>query len=237
MEQQDGLPTSVGEADLDVACPTWRRTQLIERSLSLHSDPTIADGRPQTGPSAGGTPITAAPGRAKPQARSVRAPSRKRGCGPYDWFLERQSLGRCAVSGEDTDHQAVAALLERLAEAWKAGDATAYAALFTEDADYITFFGLNMPGRRAIEEGHRALFEALRGSRLIDVSDPQIRFVRPDVAIAVVGGGSTPTDPDAPDRESTQTFVLVREADGWRITSFQNTRRAPMPGAPPGGRA
>src|SRR6184192_531187 len=61
----------------------------------------------------------------------------------------------------------VRAVLDRLAQAWNDGDATAYGRLFTEDADYVTFFGLNFPGREAIEESHRALFEGpLKGSKL-----------------------------------------------------------------------
>ncbi len=130
---------------------------------------------------------------------------------------------------------AVRAVLSGIADAWNAGDATAYAALFTEDADYVTFFGLNMPGRHAIEAGHRALFDGpLKGSKLTGSAEPpKIRFVRPDVAIAVVGGGSTVSgdEPD-PRRASTLTYVLVRDPDAWRITSFQNTRRTPVPGRP-----
>jgi uncharacterized protein (TIGR02246 family) len=130
---------------------------------------------------------------------------------------------------------AVRAVLSGLADAWNAGDATAYARLFTEDADYVTFFGVNIPGRQAIEASHRALFEGpLKGSKLIGGGEPpKIRFVRPDVAIVVAGGGSTVSgdEPD-PERTSTLTYVLVRDPDAWRVASFQNTRRTPMPGRP-----
>ncbi len=121
----------------------------------------------------------------------------------------------------------VFALLARLADAWNDGDATAYARLFTEDADYVTFFGANMPGRRLIESSHRALFEGpLKGSKVSCGTDvPRVRFVRPDVAIVVIGGGSSLSGgvPE-PGRDSTITYVLVEEDDGWRVASFQNTR-------------
>ncbi|MEV8443456.1 SgcJ/EcaC family oxidoreductase [Actinosynnema sp. NPDC051121] len=131
-----------------------------------------------------------------------------------------------------TDRAAVVAVLEGLADAWNAGDATAYAGLFTEDADYVTFFGLNTPGRAAIESGHRALFEGpLRGSKLTGSGEPpKVRFVRDDVAIVVAGGGSSLDGEPDPDRASTVTYVLVREPDAWRVASFQNTRRTPVPG-------
>src|SRR5690242_21322881 len=75
----------------------------------------------------------------------------------------------------------VRAVLGRLTEAWNDGDATAYGRLFTEDADYVTFFGLNFPGREAIESSHRALFEGpLKGSKLTGQlgAAAKVRFVR-----------------------------------------------------------
>ena len=53
------------------------------------------------------------------------------------------------------------------------------------------------------------------------------------MAVAVVGGNSTVDghEPD-PARDSTITYVLVREHGTWLITSFQNTRRTPVPGRP-----
>ncbi|ANN22143.1 DUF4440 domain-containing protein [Amycolatopsis orientalis] len=120
----------------------------------------------------------------------------------------------------------VLAVLTRLADAWNEGDAAAYARLFTEDADYVTFFGMNMPGRAVIESAHRALFEGpLKGSKLAGGGEPKVRFIRPDVAIVVAGGGSSRAGgKPEPGRESTLTYVLVKESDGWRVASFQNTR-------------
>ncbi|WIY02037.1 SgcJ/EcaC family oxidoreductase [Amycolatopsis mongoliensis] len=123
----------------------------------------------------------------------------------------------------------VRAVLDRLAEAWNSGDAAAYGRLFTEDADYVTFFGLNFPGREAIESSHRALFEGpLKGSKLTGQlgASAKVRFVRPDVAVVVAGGGSSLTGADTTDegRESTVGFVLVQEDGEWLITAFQNTR-------------
>ncbi|WP_103348830.1 SgcJ/EcaC family oxidoreductase [Amycolatopsis sp. CA-128772] len=123
----------------------------------------------------------------------------------------------------------VRAVLGRLTDAWNAGDAAAYGRLFTEDADYVTYFGLNFPGREAIESSHRALFEGLlKGSKLTGQlgAAAKVRFVRPDVAVVVVGGGSSLGGAEVTDegRESTVSFVLVREGGEWLITAFQNTR-------------
>ncbi|HLJ32900.1 MAG TPA: SgcJ/EcaC family oxidoreductase, partial [Ktedonobacteraceae bacterium] len=66
---------------------------------------------------------------------------------------------------------AIRTLLQRLNESW--GDTDAYAALFTEDADYVAFDGSHARGRNEIAEVHRPLFEGiLKGSRLVEVGMP-----------------------------------------------------------------
>jgi uncharacterized protein (TIGR02246 family) len=124
-------------------------------------------------------------------------------------------------------------LLGRMTDAWNARDAVAYAEQFTHDADYITFFGMLVTGRPAIEETHRTLFEGpLKGVRLTRSTTGEttssIRFLRPDVAIVIsTGGSSTDGKPD-PARDSIITLTAVRQPDAWRFASFQNTRRMSM---------
>jgi uncharacterized protein (TIGR02246 family) len=130
--------------------------------------------------------------------------------------------------GTATDEAAVRALLQRLYEAW--GDADAYAAAFTADADYIAFDGSHFRGRRAIAEGHRPLFERfLKGSRLVGESS-SVRFLTPDVALIHGKGAVVRASQRRPSRGrlSVQTLVAVRQADGWRLAAFQNTRYRPF---------
>ncbi|MFG3257070.1 SgcJ/EcaC family oxidoreductase [Streptomyces sp. NPDC048172] len=136
---------------------------------------------------------------------------------------------------------AITATLERIAEAWNAGDAAAYAAEFTEDASYVAFHGQIMRGRPEIEHVHRMLFDGpLRGSHMEDLGSTTgtgvpPRLVRPGVAVVVEAGGirldgaAELTD----DRRSVLTFVLVEEEGGvWRIAAFQNTRQQVLEGGP-----
>ncbi|KKK05825.1 SgcJ/EcaC family oxidoreductase [Micromonospora sp. HK10] len=123
--------------------------------------------------------------------------------------------------------------LSLVADAWGEGNPEGYAALFTEDADYTAFDGTRMPGRRAIADGHRALFAGImRGSRMT-MREPRIRFVTPDVAVVSALGGIIMrwqrgrTEPSAK-RLSAVTFVLVRQGDRWPVTAFQNTRYRPF---------
>jgi uncharacterized protein (TIGR02246 family) len=123
--------------------------------------------------------------------------------------------------------------LRALESAWNDGDAAGYAALFTCDADYITFFGLHLKGRQAIEDSHRELFAGpLKGSRMVTGEAATIRLLREDVALIVSGGNTTVDAHSGPDstRDSIVTFTAVRGGDGWLFSSFQNTRRVAMSG-------
>ena len=144
------------------------------------------------------------------------------------------------------ERRAILELGQAMQAAWNRGDAAGYASLFTDDADFVAWTGSHGHGRRAIEDGHRRLFEGpLAGSRMVLVDDDagsappgSLRFIRPDVAIMVIPGAVTPAGQSAaaPDHESVQTFVLVKDGNRWRVTAFHNTRRQPRQPAPsPGG--
>jgi len=127
-------------------------------------------------------------------------------------------------------------LLQRLNESW--GDADAYAALFTEDADYVAFDGSHARGRSEIAEVHRPLFEGiLKGSRLVEVGMPvEVRFLAPNVALVHSGGAVLRVRQKKPSRRaiSVQTLVAVKYEGRWLLTAFQNTRYRPFAQTLPG---
>ncbi|TDE55647.1 SgcJ/EcaC family oxidoreductase [Nonomuraea mesophila] len=114
-------------------------------------------------------------------------------------------------------------LLARMTETWNAGDATAYAELFTQDAEYITFFGLHLRGRQAIEDTHRELFKTPIKLEP-DGEQPVVKALSGDVALVISGGGSTVDGQADPSRTSIITLTALRTPEGWRFASFQNTR-------------
>lgn len=131
---------------------------------------------------------------------------------------------------QQTDEMAVRALFQALNAAWGAGDAAAYGALFTADADYLAFDGVNQKGRQAIIAGHKPLFETyLKGSRLTGEL-VSLDFLAPDVVLAhalgsiLDAGRSTPK----PERLSSQTLIAIKQNGEWRFRAFHNTRVRPM---------
>jgi uncharacterized protein (TIGR02246 family) len=129
-----------------------------------------------------------------------------------------------------TDERAVRALHRRVLEAWGAGDGEAFAAPFRDDAVFIGFDGSVMRGREQIASTHQEVFDRwMKGTRLVE-EGTEVRFVARDVAIVHTLGGTLmrgKSEP-APERESIQTLVAVRDAGSWSFASFQNTRIRPI---------
>jgi uncharacterized protein (TIGR02246 family) len=87
-----------------------------------------------------------------------------------------------------SDEDAIRELLDRQVRGWAAGDAEAYASVFTPDPDYVTFLGSHYKGRAAIAASYVPLFKKLlKGSRL-DFEINQLRFLTPDVALVHAKG-------------------------------------------------
>ena len=126
---------------------------------------------------------------------------------------------------------AIAGLTRRMSETWNAGDGPAYAAIFTPDCDYIAFDGTHLKGREENARHHQALFETvLKGTRLVFEGEAQIRFLSDGVALMhAMGSVLLPwQDRVTAKRRSNQTYVVVREKEGWCIAAFHNTRFRPM---------
>ncbi len=129
------------------------------------------------------------------------------------------------TNDRSADEKALHDLIQVSKDGWNQGDGQAYAASFTEDADYILWNGTYLKGRQAIAAAHQQLFETrLQGSRL-EGFIKHIRFLSDDIALVHLH--SSPQIPGqevpAPEQYSIQTLVGTRQANGWRFTSFQNT--------------
>ena len=104
-------------------------------------------------------------------------------------------------------------------EAREKQDASAIAALFTEDADQFTTGGEWRRGRDNVVRGGLASSARNPGARRITLE--AVRFPAPGVAIAdgryEIGAGQGNT------QRMWTTFVLMRVASGeWRITAIRN---------------
>jgi uncharacterized protein (TIGR02246 family) len=118
------------------------------------------------------------------------------------------------------DEAAVRRLLDQINQAWARGDAAAYASYHTPDADLIDFRGTHAVGRQAIIDLLQPAFDGVLKNTRVQARIVDLRFLSADVAIFHTEGKIAPVGED-----SVQTFVATKEADGWQIAAFQNTRK------------
>lgn len=128
------------------------------------------------------------------------------------------------------EEAAIRAVQSRQADAWNRHDATLYAQLFTVDGDVVNVVGWWWRGRAEIETKLTAAFAFVFRDSKLTITDVQVRFVSPDIAIAHVRwsmeGAKTPAGIPEP-RQGVQTQVLIKQAGSWLIAAFHNTNSLP----------
>jgi uncharacterized protein (TIGR02246 family) len=84
------------------------------------------------------------------------------------------------------DELALRSLVDGLVAGWNAHDGTAFARPFADDADFTNVMGLRARGRETIARGHDEIFATLFKDTTLAAKIEQVRFLRPDVAVAEV---------------------------------------------------
>ncbi len=138
------------------------------------------------------------------------------------------------------DFAAIRNIVLDLDEAWRRGDAAAFAARFAADAGFTNVLGITYYGREAFRDRHDAIFKTIYRGSTTKLTITKLKFLRPDVAIAdvdaeLIGYGALPpglrTGNDGVMRTKLQ-MVFAKEADGWWINSYHNVAVMPLPAQP-----
>ncbi|WP_431772411.1 SgcJ/EcaC family oxidoreductase [Streptomyces cucumeris] len=117
----------------------------------------------------------------------------------------------------------ITTLWRNMAECWAHGDATGFAANFSEDCDFTTVRGDKPAGRTGIAEGHAALFHGVYRGSTLTARVRQIRYPHPD--IATVDAESTVTGPDGQPLADTHALAVVQRdttTGRWSVIAFHN---------------
>jgi uncharacterized protein (TIGR02246 family) len=138
------------------------------------------------------------------------------------------------TGGEHVTHEADRAELERLdqqmIDAW-GGDGAAFAATFTEDADFVDVTGGHFHGRAAIEDTMTQGFATfMANTRMSEPEKRTVEFVAPDLAVVINSRNCVLRGDQQecrPEDLSIQTKVAVRQDGRWLYRTFQNTRMRP----------
>ena len=130
------------------------------------------------------------------------------------------------------DETVIKAVMAKFAEAWNAKDAVHLAPLFAEDCNFVDVLGRWLKGRTEIEQTHAQAFTSFLSDSQMTITDTQIRFLTPDVAVLQntwettaqkIPGGSY----QIPDT-GVWTAVTTRKGNTWQIIAFQNTATVPI---------
>lgn len=140
------------------------------------------------------------------------------------------------------DERAIRAVISRLEAAWNASDSGAFSSPMTDSVDFVSVLGDRYQGREIVERGHRHIFDTIYKDSRVEYSIESLRFVRTDIAIALMlqkitshlpPGAMTSTarqmqiSDKMHENHARATIVLARDARGWQIVSVHNTSVAP----------
>ncbi len=142
------------------------------------------------------------------------------------------ALALVASAGFAQDNAELEAAIDALAakymEAWNAGDASACAAVHTQDGVFIDLFGTTFEGRAAIEESITATLETYSGTT-IEIVRTSLNKVSDNL---VVSDGTWEVKGSTAEGVPTQGFytIIVTNTGGeWLISTLQSKVAPPMP--------
>jgi len=119
----------------------------------------------------------------------------------------------------------IAGVISNLETAWKNADGNAWAAQFTDDADFMVWFGYRLHGADAIGYGHQDLWDGFYAGTVFDLEIVAVRQIADDIAIAHLDGWVYPAEETRPETPavSKPIVVLAKQENSWKIEVFQNT--------------
>lgn len=129
----------------------------------------------------------------------------------------------------------IEALFAAMADLWNRHDTEAYAALWTDDADFVNVLGMHRYGRRELLAELNYLHAGRFRNTHIRLEPARVRFLTSEVAIAHVewemnGDPGMPGFPTLDGRRrGVFTHVVQLTPEGWRFVASQNTDILPIP--------
>ncbi len=152
------------------------------------------------------------------------------------WLIEFSQLTpkmNFEMPDQQADIAAINALGKEAYAAFGARDAARFAACYAEDVDFVSPYGMHIKGRKAVEQVHAELFKSWANmpKEKIEVGDPNVRFLGPDVAVCQWSHKETiAMDGKMTVQEATFLDVCHKVDGKWLVTGFAITPVMPIPG-------
>jgi uncharacterized protein (TIGR02246 family) len=127
----------------------------------------------------------------------------------------------------------ISLIIKALSDSWNSHDMAAYAAQFTEDADFVNVIGMHWKGRPEIEASHVQVHRTIFRNSKLKILDCSLRPLAPGVVLAhtrweMTGHESPPGVRFSELRHGIISSVFVEREGRWLIAAFQNTDIVPM---------
>jgi len=126
-------------------------------------------------------------------------------------------------------------------DAWNRHDMDRFAALFTDDANFVNVVGMWWKSQEEIKAAHTATHLTIFKNSCLDGEVSSVKSLASGVTAMHVtwklAGASTPDGGSAGTRRGILLLILIRERSGWRIKVAQNTDIVPGAIAPQGAEA
>jgi uncharacterized protein (TIGR02246 family) len=130
-------------------------------------------------------------------------------------------------SNNADDEKAIRALIAATTEAFNKHDAAEFTQFYTPDAVLVTVRGERMIGKSEIQRVLSEMFSTRAKVASLRTLDVQIRFIKPDVAIAHVVNEMrrivNNEGIELPPHKELSIRVLTKEKGIWRVAAFHNT--------------
>ena len=122
------------------------------------------------------------------------------------------------------DETAIRAIVNHWQQTWDKFDASVLQGDYADDADWLNAFGVRLHGSAKILDFMTQMVKrpTVQGRKTV-WEEPDIRFVRPDVAIAYrnyqTAGHKTLDGEEIPVRNTHAVWFLTKDSGKWRIAS------------------
>lgn len=135
-------------------------------------------------------------------------------------------------SQEHEGHANVEAAIDALAaaymEGWNAGDASACAAIYAEDADIVDLFGITFKGRAAIEGSIAETLEAYPGTT-IDIVRTSLHQVNDNLVVSDGTWEVMGSTAEGVPTHGFYTIIVTNTGGEWAVTTGQSKVAPEMP--------
>lgn len=109
-------------------------------------------------------------------------------------------------------------------KSWNTHEASAVAAFFSEDADFIVGNGPRIVGRDAVEEWWRSYFSGIDDARKGTFAIASLRAITPEVVVININSstaGHGHSGEELPTRLARGTWVVAQQNGEWQISAFR----------------